>query len=481
MSPDGTGNPQTARYYMAVLNVADGSQVEPPVMITGTSQGYDFNATMRKARSSAVLINQKGTRTVIQCTGTVSESGAGASGFCFAFDTYTNKITAMIATTAGEGAGIWSAGQGLSCDNTYCYTITGNGDFDGISQWGESFIQIKYTPPTATSLAAMSITKGWSPWTDRQRSGQDQVPPGKIAGNSMPSEAIKPVGGSMAMSLAGAQIQGATGTRGTPLALVYPAMSSGPWSDQDWGSAGPACIFQIGICVATGKDGIAYPIAVPGFTATTAATVGTAANCATLAASPVWLTYDGTGSPCPTDPASLNFFPNGYTAHEHGTPVQFLNPLTGTWNLAAGGENNQVHVWNIASTGDLTYLGQGNEYASSDLRGKPPGGMTGSMCTGSSNGLTANTYLLYCVQPYGDSNATVTPGHLIVYDPIHIVNGVMPTLWDSDRYGAHYAPTATNPSPWYCMMDKFLPVEVDGGEVIYPCYDGRVMILGTNP
>jgi hypothetical protein len=31
------------------------------------------------------------------------------------------------------------------------------------------------------------------------------------------------------------------------------------------------------------------------------------------------------------------------------------------------------------------------------------------------------------------------------------------------------------------MMDKFLPVEVDGGEVIYPCYDGRVMILGTNP
>ena len=474
-SPDGTGNPQTARYYMAVLNVANGTQVINPVMITGTSQGYDFNTAMRKGRSSAVLLNQNGTRTILQCTGTVQETAPGAAGFCFTFDTLLNQVTAMIATTAGEGAGIWMGGQGLSCDSTsnYCYALTGNGDFDGATQWGESLIQMQYIPPTATTAADLKIVKGWSPWTDDQRSGQEQVPAGKLAGLSLPSEALKPVGGRMNMSLKGAKNVGAMGQRGTPLVLVYPNMATGPWADEDWGSAGPACIFQIGVCVAAGKDGIGYSLSVPGFTATTAATVGTAANCANLAAPPVWLTYDGAGSACPDNPAALNFFPNGYTAHQHATPVQFLNPTTNTWNIAAGGENNQVHVWNVSNAGALSYLGQGNEYASSDLLGRPPGGMTGSMCTGSSNGTIANTYLLYCVLPYGDSNAAVVPGHLVVYDPIHIVNGVMPTLWDSGDWGAH-----TNTSQWYCMMDKFLPPVVDGGEVIYPCYDGRVFILG---
>jgi hypothetical protein len=31
-------------------------------------------------------------------------------------------------------------------------------------------------------------------------------------------------------------------------------------ADEDWGSSGPACIFSIGVCIASGKDGIAYPI-----------------------------------------------------------------------------------------------------------------------------------------------------------------------------------------------------------------------------
>src|SRR5271165_2761611 len=37
VSTDKTGNPQTARYFMFVLNVADGSQVVPPVQIQGKS------------------------------------------------------------------------------------------------------------------------------------------------------------------------------------------------------------------------------------------------------------------------------------------------------------------------------------------------------------------------------------------------------------------------------------------------------------
>jgi len=52
VSPDKTGNPKTARYFMFVLNVADGKQVVPPVLIQGANGKPDFNATMRKQRSS---------------------------------------------------------------------------------------------------------------------------------------------------------------------------------------------------------------------------------------------------------------------------------------------------------------------------------------------------------------------------------------------------------------------------------------------
>ena len=110
ISPDKSGSPQTARYYLFVLNVADGSQVVAPVLIQGKSGSQDFNSTMRKQRSSLVETNVNGVKTVFGCSGTVNETGAGASGYCFAFDVAGNKLSAMLALTAGEGAGVWMAG-----------------------------------------------------------------------------------------------------------------------------------------------------------------------------------------------------------------------------------------------------------------------------------------------------------------------------------------------------------------------------------
>lgn len=470
-SPDGTGNQSTARYYMAVLNVADGTPVIPPVMITGVAQGYDFNQAMRKARSSAVLLNQNGVRTVLQCTGTVQETTQGASGFCFAFDTYTNKITAMTATTAGEGAGIWEAGGGLSCDptSTYCYAITGNGDFDGISQWGESFIQIQYTPPVHTTPAVLKINKGWSPWTDYQRSGQKQVPAGKLAGVSMPSEATRPVGGAMVMSMRGARRVASVDVQsGEAITLVYPNMATGPWTDQDWGSGGPACIFQIGYCVAAGKDGIGYVLPVPGFMGTTAANVGTVANC--QYAQPAWLTMSpGMGvTPCPASATALNFFPNGDTAHVHMTPVQMYDPLLKSWTIFVWGENQQLHKWAISSTGKLTWVANGHEYASVNARGKPPGGMPGGFCAGSSNGGDANSAILVCSVPYVDANKSVGAGYIVVYDPVHLAaDGYLRVLWDSANWG------------WNITFNKFMAPVIDGGQVYLPNYGGGVMVLGN--
>jgi len=243
-------------------------------------------------------------------------------------------------------------------------------------------------------------------------------------------------------------------------------MATGAWADEDWGSAGPGCIFQIGVCVAAAKDGTAYPVKLSNMGHPSLATVQNAAkNCALLAAPPQWVTVYGPVNPCPANPQTLNVFPYGKTHHEHATPVQMYDPLLKTWTLFFAGENERVHKWAVSSTGQLTYIAQGNEYASPNVG--PPGGMTGSMCSGSSNGGSETSALLVCAIPFGDANKTVTPGHIVIYDPVHTANGVMPTLWDSANWG------------WTFMFNKFCPPAISGGLIFYPTFDGRVLIIGN--
>jgi len=467
VSPDKTGNPQTGRYFMFVLKVADGTPVVLPVLIQVKSETQDFNAAMRKQRSSLVETNVNGVKTVFGCSGTIFETQAGvASGYCFAFDVASNTVSAMLAMTAGEGAGVWMAGQGAVADaQGNLYVLTGNGDFDGATQWGESFLKLKYTPSSGGAPASLQVVDHWTPWTDLVRSGQARLPATKLAGQSAPSEAVKPVGSRMNLSLKDATLVANINERGKPVLLVFPKMASGNWSDEDWGSAGPACIFSTGVCVATGKDGIAYPIKTANLGGTTPADLGNAkANCAKLAAPPVWLTMSpGPVDPCPADPTTLNFFPEGDTAHLHMTPVQFFDPLLHSWTIFAWGENSQLHKWAVSSTGKLTYIAQSNEFASADVRGNPPGGMPGGFCSGSSNGADPNSAILVCTIPYGDANAQVVNGRLLVYDAVHLAaDGSLKVLWDSQRFAITF------------LFNKFDPPVIDGGQIYVPNYNGGV-------
>ena len=462
VSIDGSGSPQSGRYFLFVLNVKDGTRIGAPVNV----QGRD--TAMWKQRSSLALATVGGVKTVFFAHGSVYETAAGFTGGILAFDVATNKVAATLPLTAG----IWMAGQGLSVDaQGYVYAITGNGDFDPGKGWfGESFLKLKYTLPAGRTAATLAVVDWWSPWTDDQRASGVKMPPGKLAGASLPTEKAKPVGGSMSLSMRGARLEATRSTNGEPMLLVYPdPMASGAWSDEDWGSAGPASLFQIGVCVAAGKDGIGYPIACgPGKSLgeTTLAQAGTAANYAKLAAPCQWLSVDPGPVACdPPDPKTLNFFPWGDTAHVHMTPVQMWDPLLKSWTIFVWGENGQLRKWAVSNGGALTFAGRGNEFASAGVRGNTPGGMPGGFCSGSSNGVDANSYLLVCAIPYGDANATVTNGRLLVYDPVHVVNGIVPVLWDSQRWG------------WNLVFNKFLPPMVWGGQVYYPNFAGSVDVL----
>jgi hypothetical protein len=467
-------DPTLARYFMFVLKVSDGSMVVPPVMLTGSSEGQDFNKYPRKQRSSLVETNVNGVKTVFGCSGTILETSQGADGYCFAFDVASNTVSALMATTAGEGAGIWMAGQGASADaDGNLYVITGNGDFDGVTQFGESFLKLKYTPPAKGAPASLKVMDHWTPWTDLARSGGQEPATNKLAGVSAPSEQIAtPVGGAMPMSLKNAKVEGEVGPDGKMTVRLVPAMATGAWADEDWGSAAPACIFSIGVCVATGKDGIAYPVKTANMGATTPADLKQPkTNCAKLAGPPVWLTVDpGPNDPCPDDPTKLNFFPWGDTAHMHMTPVQFFDPVLQSWTLFAWGENNQLHKWQVSSTGALTFIADGNEYASADVRATPPGGMPGGFCAGSSNGNDPNSAILACTIPYCNANQNVCQGRLLVYDPVHLApNKSLKVLWDSQAVGIPF------------QFNKFDPPLIDGGHIYVPNYNGGVDLYSLTP
>ena len=476
VSPNGSGDPTTARYYMFVLNVADGTQVVPPVLI----DGLDFNTAMRKARSSAVLINPQGVKTVLQCTGSVNETANGSSGYCFAFETAANKLTAMMATTKGEGAGIWMAGAGLACDtNQDCYAMTGNGAFDGVNQWGESFIKIRYTPATAGAAASLKVVDHWTPWTDDARAGAaNSAPANKLAGMSSMTEEVKPVGAGMAMPVANARLATGRNEQGQPVLLVYPQLSPGSRTDQDLGSAGLAYIADLNIICGGGKDGLLYCMHANSMGGTKLADLANAhANCAKLVGgTPVWGTMNPGQNidPCPQDPRNLNFLPFGDSAHLHSSPVVMWDPLLNSWTLFLWGENQQLRKWQVSANAAPKLVGQGRDFASPDVRGNAPGGMPGGFCAGSSNGRDPNSYLLVCAVPRGDANANRVQGHIMIFDPVHVgADGFLPKLWDSDNWGWSGAQDDAK----YRFYNKFMPPVIDGGEIILPNYSGGVLVI----
>jgi hypothetical protein len=434
ISPDSSGRAQTARYYLFSLRIADGREAAAPVLIDGRSNTQHFYSAIRKQRSSLVETSVHTVKTIFGCAGSVIETGAGAGGYCFAFDVITNRISAILSLANGRGAGIWMAGQGPAADaDGNLYLTTSNGAFDGTREWGESFLKLRYSAASARTAATLTVVDHWTPWTDRARTGEQSK-----------------------------------GSQRSPSRSYFTAVNS-QWSDQDLGSAGPACIFPIQVCVVAGKDGIAYPIKTTSLGGTTFADLADPpANCAKLAGPAVWLTVDpGRVDPCPRDPRSLNFLPSGHTASLFMTPVQFYDPMLKSWTLFAWGANSQLRKWAVSNTGRLTFVAQGHEYASAKVRSAAPGGMPGGECSGSSHQDDIGSALLVCTVPYGDANRAVVSGRLLVYDPIHLArDGSLKVLWDSQHWGVQFS------------YNKFNPPIVFAGQIYVPTYDGQIDVYG---
>ncbi len=178
ISPDNTGNWQTGRYFVAALDIATGALRTPLLDLhnatyapapPGTRQ--QFNSMERKQRAALAIVDGA----VIVCFGTIMETAQSARGWMFAIDTVGWKIAATwCSTSRGSGGGIWMSGAGPAIQNDgSIWIVTGNGDFDGQVDFGESVVRLRYTPASAGASASLKVTGWWTPWTDDGRTGGD--------------------------------------------------------------------------------------------------------------------------------------------------------------------------------------------------------------------------------------------------------------------------------------------------------------------
>jgi hypothetical protein len=447
ISPD--GSPANAQHWLHAVSLGDGHPVHPPLNLEGATwdPGHGlpvqkFASAARKQRASLLLVSG----TVFVAFGSVRETSRDSRGWIIACDAHGWRISAAWAAAAkGFGAGIWQAGSGLVADRDgFIYCMTGNGTFDAVTDWAESFLKLKYTPPSGGQAGSIAVADWWTPWMDGARSGSESF--------VEQSAAPKP-----------------TNFRG--YAVAHAAMD-GEWADMDLGSGGPVLVEDFGLVVGAGKDGILYVLKKNAMGKTEPAGLDApAGNYAKLAAPPIWLTYfPGPGiSPMPDNISTLNRLFLQRTHHQHAAPIYWRSAEHGPM-LFCWGENGNLRAWSIAATGAATYLACSAEVASAQSPA-PPGGMPGGMMCLSVNGATPNTAVLWACIPYRDANMEVSPGRLLAYDATSFGafgdgSSQLRVVWDSQDWNLGFD------------LCKFTPQVVANGKLYVPTYDARVDVYG---
>ena len=144
--------PGSCHQRLHALSLIDGSEtangpleLTPSITIAGTGGGSSggrvpFDPFHENQRPGLALIND----TVYVSWGSHADQTPW-HGWIIGFNRSNLRATQILfnATPNGEGAGIWMAGGAPSFDsNNNIYVITGNGDYDGATEFGDSFLKL---------------------------------------------------------------------------------------------------------------------------------------------------------------------------------------------------------------------------------------------------------------------------------------------------------------------------------------------------
>ena len=456
-----------ASYYVHAVHVADGSPAANPVALAGAtfdpSHGLakmTLGTIYRKQRTALLLVAPPSGKLVVVCFAAGAESAPTNHGWVIALSVNPFKIAASwVNTPHWQGGGIWLAAGGPCADaNGDIYLACGNGSFDGVTDFGESFVKLRY------ANGALTCIDNFTPFTDVGRAGLPINDPSvnmqhtaKRASNDMTRD---PEGDGPVDALPNAA------TAALPNGVAQANMA---WTDQDLGSAGVVLIPKQNLLIGAGKDGILYSLDKNNLGQTKLADF---ANSAAIANNnkrlkqALWFTFfpGWNVSPTPTNLTDLNVDYQQRTHHQHSTPVYYESPVNGPM-LFTCGENGPVRAWSVKNQ-KISYLAQSDEIASPNAK-VPPGGMTGGMMCASSNGTTRGSGLLVVLFPYGNANKEVTDGFIVIYDPDN---------FDTKDDGSKKLRPLWKSSDWNIgfKFSKFNVPVVSGGKIFVPTYEDKV-------
>lgn len=456
-SPDGTY--RNTSFHLHGLSLLDGSAQFAPLDLNQASYHSSMSkhdsllgAVARKQRPGLLLGKRDGRTTVFVANGSFAESADTNQGWVIAID--ATKLKPSIAacwtsTVRYSGAGIWMSGAGLVMDDDgFVFLITGNGAFDGITEFGESYVKLRYTPPSGTAAGKLEPVDWFTRFTDVGRVGGD------------------PTLESVSLLKDGDRDE--------------PGGSSNMDSPDDEDENSGPCIYLSrkvtgygkNVLAGAGKDGIISVIDADKMGRTQLASFAPdrikAEVYGALLSPPMGFTYDPRPmDTAPVDLATLSTTQAGYTHHQHGPIVFYVSPDHGPI-LFTNGENGPLRAFKLEADYTLTYLGCGAEIASEGV--PPPGGMPGGHPCVSANG--KENGIVWLTQPCRgvDANKKVGPGRLIAYAASWFIGmpgaASMVRLWSSEDWNIQFA------------FNKFLPPTCINGKVYVGTYDSRILVFG---
>lgn len=417
-SPDAT--PERGQHVLHALRLADGSAAHAPIHFDAVSHhpgrglGVQHFRSAELEQRAALLLDQG---TVFIAFDTRAGSANGARGWLIAVDTTRFQVTATWTSTArGSGGGIGQSGAGPAADaEGNVYVLTGRGDFDGVTDFGDSLVKLRYSSPRSNGIAALAVVDWWTAMNDAR-------------------------------------------------------------GDLDFGSAGPVLVPNKGAVLAVSEGGILYTGNMLHL-GRTHIKMRCAANCAhgaedmpssyaQLKAPPIFYTY----YPAPPGDGyrgAPSAAPAARTHRLHGTPVLWKSAAHGVMHYCWG-ENGNLRAWALSNGGASSYVGCSAETASAELQassGGAPGGMISLSASGDTHGV------VWASIPYTDAGRGLSAGRFLAYDAANFGkyadgSGALLPLWDSQAWN------------WRFNHNRFNTPIVWNGRVFMPTYDGEVWVLG---
>jgi hypothetical protein len=147
-------------YRLHVLDIRSGAELLPSAVISGSSSGVTFDPSIQMQRPGLAFANGK----IIIAFGSYGDYYTW-HGWIFAYDNTLTQTGALCTTPTGIGGGLWASGRAPVVDSSgNIYFQTGNGDYDGVSNFGDSFIKLNISQNGGQNgQNGLSITDWFTP------------------------------------------------------------------------------------------------------------------------------------------------------------------------------------------------------------------------------------------------------------------------------------------------------------------------------